>query len=426
MLNYIFFHTPLYYLFQSLWRDEAFSYFMAKAGLVKIISNSINDFNPPLYYFLLHFWTLIANKSDEYLRFLSLFPHLASVYLAYEFASKIFSKRFAIFVGLFLMFNPMLVYYAFEMRMYSLYAFFALAVLYFFYFQNWKWYQIFSVLGLYTHSFFSLLIISLVGYLWSCGQLKKESLKNLFKPFIFYLPWVFILANQFIRSNNSWLFPADIKLVKSALGNLFTSFEGTPGFFWDYTALLSIMILVFLVMGFYRKRKLASLFIFPIFIPLTVILGYSLLRRPLYVNRYLIFITVAEVMGISLGIFGIKNKILQSFLASLWFVLILIINLYLVPYHKKTDFKSLFAEINHQAGKNDFVYTKTPIALLESIYYYKNPQKVFVYNPDNLLIPNYVGVTVVFFDISKNSLPYPPSRTYLVDDNANYQLIVNK
>lgn len=426
MLDFILFRTPIFYLTQSLWRDEAFSYFMAKPNVIRIIINTVFDFNPPLYYLVLHFWILIFGRVDESLRLLSLIWHFGSIYIAYNFAKKLFSKRFAIFVAVFTMFNPMLVYYAFEMRMYSLYAFLAFAVLYFFYTRNWRWYTIFSILGLYTHSFFLLLTASLLAYLSLTRQFRKMFIFLTLKPFLYYLPWLLVLVYQFIHSKGSWLFPVDLQLIKSVLGNLFTSFEGTPGFFWGHTAILSGIILMFLFQAYNRNRKQALLFLIPIFFPLILILGYSILRRPLFVNRYLIFVTVAEIMGISLGIWHLKNNIFKVLSASAWLITVLIINMILVPYHKKTDFKSTFADINYRSGKEDFVYTKTPIAYLESAYYYKNPDKVFVYNPNNIKIPDYIGITVVFNQSSRTTLPPSPSKTYLIDDDANYQLIINK
>lgn len=97
----------------------------------------------------------------------------------------------------------------------------------------------------------------------------------------------------------------------------------------------------------------------------------------------------------------------------------------LPPFHKKTDFKTSFAEINSLAKPGDYVYAKTPIGFLESAYYFKHQEKVFVYNPFGISIPNYIGVNIVFPNISRSTLPPVPSRTYIVEDNANYYLVIN-
>lgn len=425
LINLIFNHTPLFYLTQSIWRDEAFSYFMAKPSLFNIISNTANDFNPPLYYLLLHFWIYLVGHSDEGLRILSLFFHVATVFTAYFLARKMISQTFARFVALFTLFNPMLVYYAFEMRMYSLYAFLTVASLYFLYSRNWKWYLVFSVLGLYTHSFFPLIIFSYLVYFYVSKQYSRKLFLNLLRPFIFYLPWLFILLNQFLRSANSWLFPVDLQLVKSVLGNLFINYEGTPGGLWQITFILSLFILFFLFLAYQKKRKKSLLFILPIFTSLIPVLTFSILKRPIYVNRYLIFVSVFEVFGVAYGIWSFRSKLTRYFVASLWMAVIIFINLYLPAHNKKTDFKSTFAEINRIANKSDYTFAKTPIGFLESAYYFNHENQVYLYNPKNIKIPDYIGVTVVFPEISKSSFPSSPAKTFLVDDDASFAVVIN-
>ena len=424
ILNFIFYHTPFFYLIQSVWRDEAFSYFMAKPDIIKVIINTAHDFNPPFYYLLLHFWMRVVGHEDSLLRILSFLPHMGSVYVAYLFGEKLLNKRFAAFLAVFTLFNPMLLYYAFEMRMYSYYAFFTFCSFYFFYRKNWGWYTVFTVLGLFTHSFFSFIPFSFLIYLKLIKKLNKKSLFLVGKPFLFYLPWLPILAIQFIHSKNSWLFPVDWHLIKSVLGNLFTNFEGTPGNWWGGTFYLSIFILVFLYWAAKRRKKEALPILTAIFIPLFLVLGYSVLRRPLYVNRYMIFITVFEIIGISLGIAGIKNAIYRAFIASFWLILVIGINLWIAPYHKKTDFKTAFAEINKISTADDLVYTKTPIGFLESAYYYKYPNRVYVFNPQNISIPDYIGVNVVFPHTSKYT--FSANRTFLISDDASYSVVISQ
>src|SRR3989338_2243139 len=119
MLEFFFFHTPVFYLIQSLWRDEAFSYFMALPSIGQIIVNTAADFNPPLYYIFLHLWIVFISSSDIGMRILSFIAHAFTVYFAFLFGRVLFSRRVAFFVAVFIFFNPMLLYYAFEIRMYS-------------------------------------------------------------------------------------------------------------------------------------------------------------------------------------------------------------------------------------------------------------------------------------------------------------------
>ncbi len=79
-----------------------------------------------------------------------------------------------------------------------------------------------------------------------------------------------------------------------------------------------------------------------------------------------------------------------------------------------------------RAKDTDFIYTRTPIGFLESVYYSKNEDKVFVYNPNNISIPDYIGVNVIFPNVSRINLPPPPSTIFLVEDNAQYSIILNR
>lgn len=426
LINFLLYHTPVFYLIQSFWRDEAFSYFMAKPNILAVIENTASDFNPPLYYLILHFWLNIFGKSDEIIRYLSFIPHLITVYIAYLFALKLFSRKFALFVTAFTFLNPMLIYYAFEARMYSFYALFTICSAYFLYSKNWKWYTITTILGLYTHSFFPLILLSFLVFYFLDRKLDRRNLLLLSKPFLFFVPWLIILADQFLRSKNSWIFPVDLNLIKSVLGNLFTGYEGTPGNIWAFTAILSIVIFLFMLKSFLGNRRKALFFLLPVFVPLLLILGYSIVKRPIYVNRYMIFISVFEIFAVSLGIWSFKNRSIRYFAVFAWMLFILIFDVYIAPFKKKTDFKSTFMEINKLASDSDFAYAKTPIGFLETAYYFKNPGKAYVYNPDGISIPNYIGVTVVFPDISRSYFPQSPAKTYLINDDATYELIVNK
>lgn len=426
MITFLLYHTPLFYLVQSLWRDEAFSYFMARPNLFSIVQNTAHDFNPPLYYIFLHFWILLFGKSDEILRLLSLFFHFGSVYIGYLFAKKIFSKQFAVFVALFTFFNPMLLYYGFEMRMYSLYACATFASIYFFYTRSWKKYIFATIVGLYSHSFFPLVLISYLLMYRFIPKMKKGDILKIFIPLFFYIPWLFILIGQFLRSSNSWLFPVDFQLIKSVLGNLFTSYEGTPGGMWGVTSYISYVLIGFFIFLLIRQKKKALVFLTPLFVPLILILSYSVLKRPLYVNRYLIFVTVYEILSVSYAIWSIKNKKVKKIIFISCILFSIGFNVFIAPYKKKTDFKATIREINLVASKQDYVFAKTPIGFLETVYYYKDESKVYVYNPNAVAIPDYIGSNVVFPHSSKSSFPLAPSRTFLIDDNAQYELLIRQ
>ncbi|OGG14763.1 hypothetical protein A2773_04070 [Candidatus Gottesmanbacteria bacterium RIFCSPHIGHO2_01_FULL_39_10] len=423
ILNFVFNHTPIFYLTQSIWRDEGFSYFMAKANVWEIILNSIQDFNPPLYYITLHFWMKIFGESDITLRMMSFVFHILSVYVAYLLVKKIFEEKFAFFVAALVFFNPMLMYYAFELRMYSMYAFFTLASLYFFIQKRWRPFTIVSTLGIYTHSFFIFVILSEIIYLYFQKELSRQTFKKVFKPIIFFIPWIPFMIWQFLESKNSWIFPVDLQLITSALGNLFTSYEGTPGRLWGWTALLSLIILIFVYFGFRKNRKYGLLFGILTLVPLSIVLAYSVLRRPIYVNRYLMFVTIGEIMAMATFIYSLKNRKQRYYLMGIIIVFSVVLNVVSASFHRKVDIRSTILEIKSLSKKDDVIYANSSLVYFESAFYFQDQSRVFIYNPSNVAIPKYVGTAVIPPSKSKMDFPEKPARTFLVKTNGSYELI---
>lgn len=105
---------------QSLWLDEATSVLVAKNfSFTEIVTKfSVNDFHPPLYYFLLKVWGTIFGWSEIAVRSLSLIFGLATVHLIFKIGSKIVNERVGLMAALLLSTGPLHIYYSQETRMY--------------------------------------------------------------------------------------------------------------------------------------------------------------------------------------------------------------------------------------------------------------------------------------------------------------------
>lgn len=116
---------------QSLWRDEAFSALISLKNPLEIISLSMRDTTPPLYYLLLHYWILMFGTSEVSLRSLSFLFHLLLVLIVFFITKKLIKSRFVQFIIAFsTLLNPFLLQYAFEARPYSLLAFLSVLSIY--------------------------------------------------------------------------------------------------------------------------------------------------------------------------------------------------------------------------------------------------------------------------------------------------------
>jgi len=110
---------------QSLWLDEAVTANVVKNfDLTQIISKfSPTDFHPPLYYLFMKLWTNLFGYSEIALRMPSILFSLMTGYVVYLIGG--------VWAMAFFLFNPLIVYYSQEARMYMMATFFLTEALYF-------------------------------------------------------------------------------------------------------------------------------------------------------------------------------------------------------------------------------------------------------------------------------------------------------
>ncbi len=129
---------------QSLWLDEAISANVAKNYSILEIPNNFSksDFHPPLYYMMLSAWTDIAGESEISLRMPSVIFSMVTIYVVYLMGGV----GAAALVG----FNPLLVYYSQEARMYSMVTMLLILGIYFWQKRKYYWVNVFFGLSFLT------------------------------------------------------------------------------------------------------------------------------------------------------------------------------------------------------------------------------------------------------------------------------------
>ena len=120
------FFIRLIALNQSLWLDEATTARVVQQyNYQEIITKfSPNDFHPPFYYLFMKLWTNIVGYSEVALRMPSVLFSLATGYVVYLIAG--------IWGAVFFLFNPLIIYYSQEARMYMMATFFLTGALHYF------------------------------------------------------------------------------------------------------------------------------------------------------------------------------------------------------------------------------------------------------------------------------------------------------
>jgi uncharacterized membrane protein len=216
---------------ESLWYDETVSAFLASESVPDLIGHTARDIHPPGYYFLLHFWTLVAGPSEFALAYLSLSFGVLLIPLTYLLSRRLADTSTAMWAALLVAFSPYHVWYAQEVRMYTLGAVLGLITAYcglrivasnlnapgamgfrpFVFTQGksgshllpWLGYIVSTALGLYTLYYFAFLLIALnaVFLLYTLHpNLNRGALRSLVLAnglvVLVYLPWLPIAWRQ--------------------------------------------------------------------------------------------------------------------------------------------------------------------------------------------------------------------------------------
>ena len=156
---FVFLAFRLYHLgYCDLWYDEI--------GTVSYAQYPWGNWNAPLYWIVLHFWTKIFGISEFSLRFPSLIFSFSSVILIFVLGKELFNKKTGFIAGIFMGLSPFHLWYAQEARDYSMLLFFGLLSSLLFYKalrkgenRQWLLFILVSFLGIYTNYFYIFLFL---------------------------------------------------------------------------------------------------------------------------------------------------------------------------------------------------------------------------------------------------------------------------
>lgn len=436
MLTFLFTKTPLKFFIQSLWRDEAFSYLLAKQNPLTMFALTVKDANPPLYYLILHYWMLIFGQSEIAIRSLSFIFYLGTIVVVYEFFINILkvAKLKSLLYLLVILLNPILTYYAFEARMYSMMAFFGALSFYSYLKSNPRIYIFSTVLALCTHYF--LVFIPLIQFIhWMVYGRKIEQSIN-FKTFSFigllFLPWLtYLLLNRNIPSN-FWVSPSVLSdvlylpmMVYTGFEKDFISLSQTISTYLVYLKFFSIIILLTVSIGFLRLRKLKHdlklfwIFVLWSFFPAAVVFLVSFYQGIL-VPRYLIFSSVGILLLI-LYVIKFYPRTFQILILSFLIFFSFIYQQQQIKYRKKSNTSKTFDEIKGLAKKDDLLYVENELDFHLAEYYFDDTH-VYIYNKPYADIPWYVGKVLIPENKVTNQLPIYPQKAFVIKKNGDYTI----
>lgn len=288
----------------SIWSDEAFSYFKAILSPNDILFNSFEDLgNPPLYYILLHYWGVVFGYDTFGLRSFSLMMSSFTAAFLFSIGKRLFNKRAGWFAALLFTFSTEHVFYAQEIRSYAFLTFLCtISTYYFIRFIYLKRFSAWHVFGLallnavlmyvnYAALFFPFAQLIVVLSLRENRKLLFAFLFSCLLSLVLFVPQMiyFIYGYQHDHLQANWW------LEKPRIEHFFHFWK----YYWDGLWLPALLLFIYAVYFSITKRKVPKLQVHHIriltfFFLSTLVLNFlfSQLVLPLFLPRYLNCFTV--------------------------------------------------------------------------------------------------------------------------------------
>jgi mannosyltransferase len=381
--------VSLFFLINNSIRlDESQSLWQTSRSLTKIFEVIAEDVHIPLYHTLLHLWQSYLGSGVAGARLLSLILFVVSIPIIYILTQSAYKRHsVSMFATLLVAISPFLNWYANEVRMYTLLILLVVSNQYFFlriYRKNDKFayigFAITSLLGIYTHYFFSAyLLINAVFFLATKSKFKKGT----FKKFIFivigiglaFLPWVLFVISRGAASNTK---PLLLTPTTVDLFNTFTQFM--VGFQPDTinTLIISLWPLLVILLFLLLKRQTRAhqfetlYFITIAFAPLITIFMFSLVVRPFFVSRYLAFAIPSLYILLShlITLYGKRLQNIFKVLLVVFMILGFTTQLESRQSPVSENYKEAVEYINSNISYQDVFIVSAPFTIYPVEYYY--------------------------------------------------------
>lgn len=341
-------------LSQSLWLDEAITAnVIHKFGYIAIIKNySPFDFHPPLFYWLEKFWTSLFGYSEISLRYPSVIFSVLTGYFIFKIVKSLKNNNAGFWAASFFLFNPLIIYYSQEARMYMMTTFLLTLSLYYYLqiikSQNIKatiLYAIFSSFSFLTFYGSIFLILPMLFYLFYKRKFKSFAISGLilFLSFLIISPLLYQQlknAKELVIAVKNWknvLGQANIKNLllipmKFSIGRI--SFY-PKWLYWFISGVWSIYVCFYIVKAGLRYKLYFYLLLSPLFLGLV----FSLFSPLLEYFRFLYLLP----LFVLLLTFGTKSLKSRTLILS-GFIIFSLIYLLSSNFHRE-DWKDLAKDI---------------------------------------------------------------------------------
>ena len=371
---------------QSLWRDEVDALRFATAPWREMLDTFTRPgWNGPLYFALLRAWVAVTGTSEFALRYLSLIFGAVAVALAFALGRRWVGLTPAILCAVLFTVSPYLIWYSQEAKMYTLIL--AMAMLAAYALRQaiktnralwWAALVVATSIAFYAHILAALLIPveMILAILWGWESRQSGWWKGalvsfacLTAPYLPLLRWQLPLV--FTPAQTGYAFYPFTDMLLVMLNAFATGISGSLPAAATWPA--GVLFIAGVIFGGVRWREKLIMLIWCL-LPAAMLFIASL-NRPIFTDRYLIWIGPAFYLLVALG--GLALWRMWKPLGSL--VLIAVIGLALAGTHAqlaqpiKSDFRSAAHYIEPRYTPGDLVIFQIPYVRYTFDYYYHKP-----------------------------------------------------
>mgnify|MGYP000089749633 CR=1 FL=1 len=414
---------------QGMWLDETFSVWLANHNVGDMLHWIVNsDQHPPLYYLLLQGWIALMGDTPYEVRLLSVLFGTATIPVIYLIGKRMSGAVMGLAAAVLLALSPFNIRFAQETRMYTLLTFNAAVAIYALvrlltdsrsampigsqfrdYLRARRWAQIqtmetdlawvafivFSAATMLTHNaavlfpvatnvfVFGLMLFQRTRQSGSAPAFQAPSFRNWVKAqlgiFLLWSPWIVAFIGQAGRVYQEfWIPRPSWDTVIEALKTFLNAPTPTPG---QAGQVRAIWILYALGLGLgvlhYRKKPsrfllLAALFAIPFLGELIVSL-----RRPIFYDRTLIWITIPLLLLLAAGIAHLRFRFLMLLALGVFSTTNLFAAADYYRFMQKEDWHTAAGYVANFAQKDDLVLFNAAWARIPFDYYFKTYEDLY-------------------------------------------------
>lgn len=384
--------SGLFFLHQSLRLDEAQSLWRTSRSVGDIMTIVAGDVHVPLYHMLLHFWRMYVGDSVASARLLSLLFYIVSIPALYALGRYVYSRNVALFATFLYVISPFMNWYANEARMYTLFTLLVIINQYLFLriARNddsdhvWAGYVGTAVLGVFTHYFFLLNVLSqAVFFLLRRSLFPAHALKRfLFSGAVIagsFIPWAFFVLHIGTANFQSPLLttPSTVNLFSSVSQFLF-------GFQNDNinTIVLSLwpltVIMVLLSMRRVKMQPQTEYFILTLLVSIATPFIISFMVTPVFVTRYLIFTIPSLYLLLSSALSVYTPRATRTARYAIGAVMLLMLAIEVVS--PTTPVRENYAQaaqyLSARSTPQDTIVLSSPFTIYPVQYYYRGSSPI--------------------------------------------------